>query len=301
MLTDIEIRQLRALHAVATEGTFARAASRLGFTQSAVSQQIAGLERAVGDKVLDRPGGPKPAVLTPIGELLLAHATDVIARQDDLERALRELRAGETGRISIGTFQSTSVRILPQVLGQMRMERPRLEIVCGEVDLPEDTLDGVRNGTFDISFLVGDVPDDFVATELLVDPYVLLAPRRDERTSITVDELALLPMIGQNGGACQAGIDATLHRHGVELRYVFRSNDNAAVQAMVRADMGYAVMPLLAVDADDPTINIIPLSESVPPRVITLVQLRDRSVNAAVERFVELALEAVDRITPVAV
>ena len=58
MLQDIEIRQLRALQAVAEEGSFGRAAERLGFTQSAISQQIAALERAVGDKVFDRPGGP---------------------------------------------------------------------------------------------------------------------------------------------------------------------------------------------------------------------------------------------------
>ena len=59
MLQDIDLRQLRALQAVAAEGSFGKAAERLGFTQSAISQQIATLERAVGERVFDRPGGPR--------------------------------------------------------------------------------------------------------------------------------------------------------------------------------------------------------------------------------------------------
>ena len=67
MLHDVDVRQLRALQAIAQEGSFGRAAERLGFTQSAISQQLAGLERAVGDRVFDRPGGPKRVELTPTG------------------------------------------------------------------------------------------------------------------------------------------------------------------------------------------------------------------------------------------
>ena len=70
-LRELELRHLVALDAVATEGTFARAAERLGYTQSAVSQQIAALERAVGEKVFDRPGGPRAVELTPFGAELL--------------------------------------------------------------------------------------------------------------------------------------------------------------------------------------------------------------------------------------
>lgn len=293
MLVDLELKQLRALHAVATEGSFARAASRLGFTQSAVSQQIAALERVVGDRVLDRPGGPRPAVLTPVGEVVLAHATDVLARQDELGRALRELRAGQIGRISVGTFQSVSVRILPEVLGRLRAERPRLDIRCGEIDLADDAAAAVRAGEYDIAFLVGDTDDDLEAIELLTDPYVLLAPPHDHRTTVSLVDLDGLPMIGQYGNACQVGMERALQAQGLQLHYVFRSNDNAAVQAMVRADMGYAVMPRLAIDAADPGVNVIPLDHLVAPRVIRLVRPRDRTVNAAVDRFVELALDVV--------
>src|SRR5262245_38898936 len=134
MLQDIELRQLRALQAVAAEGSFGRAAERLGFTQSAISQQIAALERAVGDKVFDRPGGPRRVELTPTGAVLLRYAGTVIGGLRTAEDELRSLRAGEVGRLVVGSFQSVSVKILPLVIGRFRAERPGLTVRCEETD-----------------------------------------------------------------------------------------------------------------------------------------------------------------------
>ena len=79
-LRDLEVRHLIALDAVATEGTFGRAAERLGYTQSAISQQIAALERLVDGKLFDRPGGPRPVELTPLGAEVLDAARDLLNR-----------------------------------------------------------------------------------------------------------------------------------------------------------------------------------------------------------------------------
>src|SRR5919206_1679384 len=76
----IELRHLIALDAVAREGSFGRAATSLGYTQSAVSQQIAALERIVGARLVERPGGPRPVSLTEAGELLLRHSEAIAAR-----------------------------------------------------------------------------------------------------------------------------------------------------------------------------------------------------------------------------
>ncbi|MDX6508743.1 MAG: hypothetical protein QOG81_495, partial [Gaiellaceae bacterium] len=76
----VELRHLAALEAVSREGSFGRAATALGYTQSAVSQQIATLERIVGEKLIERPGGPKPVSLTEAGRLLLRHAEAIVAR-----------------------------------------------------------------------------------------------------------------------------------------------------------------------------------------------------------------------------
>src|SRR5712692_11878921 len=91
----LELRHLIALKAVSDEGTFGRAAASLGYTQSAISQQIAMLERIVGQRLIDRPGGPRPVSLTEGGELLLRHAEAIAARLQAAQADLVALEAGD--------------------------------------------------------------------------------------------------------------------------------------------------------------------------------------------------------------
>src|SRR2546426_8472147 len=107
----VELRHLIALEAVAREGSFGRAAISLGYTQSAVSQQIATLERIVGERLLERPGGPRPVSLTEAGELLLPHAAAIVARLKAAQADLHALRAGEAGTLRAGAFQSVGARV----------------------------------------------------------------------------------------------------------------------------------------------------------------------------------------------
>src|SRR3954467_1973784 len=100
-LRDLDIRHLMALQAVADERSFGRAAQRLGFTQSAISQQVAALERIVGTTLFDRPGGPRPVELTPAGAALLPHAVAVLERLHQAGDDLAALAAGTVGRITI--------------------------------------------------------------------------------------------------------------------------------------------------------------------------------------------------------
>jgi DNA-binding transcriptional LysR family regulator len=81
-----------------------------------------------------------------------------------------------------------------------------------------------------------------------------------------------------------------VHGLGVRPRFVFRSNDNGTVQAMVAAGLGVALSPLLAVDTADPKVRIIQLAEPVPPRVLTIVWHRDRYRPPAASAFVETAV-----------
>ena len=133
-LADADLRHLAALRAVAEEGGFGRAATHLGFTQSAVSQQIATLERLVGEPLFDRPGGPRPVTLTAAGRMLLPHAVSVLERVRAAEADLMGLRSGQTGTLRVGTFQSISVRILPEVLAALHRERPGVHVLPFESD-----------------------------------------------------------------------------------------------------------------------------------------------------------------------
>jgi DNA-binding transcriptional LysR family regulator len=292
MLQDIEIRQLRALQAVASEGSFGRAAERLGFTQSAISQQIASLERAVGDKVFDRPGGPRKVELTPIGAVLVRHAEQVLGQLRSAEDELRSLRAGEVGRLVVGSFQSISVKVLPLVIGRFRLERPGLTVRCEETDDNDELIERLLADQLDLTFLIGQPEHDALEmVEVLVDPFVLISAVTEERAHITTAELHGAPMITQQPCACQGLIDDILRERSVEPDYVFRTNDNAAVQAMVRAGMGRAIMPFLAVEQHDPGVVLSPIVPPIPPRRIMLARRRGRTLLPAADRFVEIASE----------
>src|SRR5436190_15966512 len=97
----VELRHLAALQAVAEEGSFGRAAIRLGYTQSAVSQQIQALERVVGERLVERPGGPRPVSLTEAGELLLRHADAIVARMQAAQADLAAFSQGAAGTLRV--------------------------------------------------------------------------------------------------------------------------------------------------------------------------------------------------------
>ena len=293
---DVEFRHLRALRAVAEEGSFVGAADILGFSQAAISQQIAGLEKAVGIALFDRPGGPKPVTLTPAGRLMLRHADAIADRLIAAERDLSDLATGTAGRLIVGTYQSVSVQLLPELVREMRATSPDIDIHLVEHADNESLIAALMDGDLDVTFLTGPYEDSRLdIIELGVDPFVVvlatgspLAQANRGRTFPTRDLIGV-PMVGQHNCDCQMAIDEGLRSTGVKPRYVFRSNDNGAMQAMVRAGMGPAVMPLLAVDTADPGVVVKQLDPPFDPRTI-LVALRHGATPLPVAgKFVRIA------------
>lgn len=295
MRTDVlEIKQLVTFLAVAEARSFGKAAEYLGYTQSAVSQQVAGLERTLGMPVFHRPGGPKPVELTRAGEMLEMHARTIVEQVRNAAVDLDGLRDGTRGRLSIGSFQSVSVRLLPGIVKQLAVERPELDLRLVEADDPPTVIGLIERRELDAAFLVGGLIDHpFEEVELFEDPFVAVAARGDAPPGPTpLRLLGELPLIGNRpDDMCQRRIDAGLQSHGLSLGYVFRSSDNGAVQAMARAGRGVAVMPRLAVDFNDPDVVVTELDPPIPPRSITFVWRSGDDVSPAVSRFVELAVE----------
>src|SRR5438128_3272843 len=149
----VEIRHLAALQALAEEGSFGRAAHKLGYTQSAVSQQIATLERAVGERLVERPGGPRPIALTEAGRLLLRHAESIMARLQAAQADLAALSAGEAGSLRVGTFQSVGAKILPAVMRRYASAWPEVEIELQESHSDVELSGAVERGDLDLSFV----------------------------------------------------------------------------------------------------------------------------------------------------
>lgn len=291
-LDALDVRHLRALMAVVEHGTFAKAAEVLGFTQSAVSQQIASLERVAGERLFDRPGGPRPVTLTAAGRLAIKHAERILDQVRVFERDLVGHRSGSIGRIDVGVFQSVAVKVLPAVVGRL-MRETQADVRPHESNNDTDTVRRVASGELDLCFVASpvDPPPHFEQIEVVSDPFVVVSPADHAGGDVvSMRALANVPLIGQPvSDTCQMKISAGLTDGGVSPEYVFRTNDNAALQSMVREGMGLAVMPLLGVDVNDPKIRVRRLEPPIPPRTISLVLPKEPS--PMVRRFADIAIE----------
>jgi molybdate transport repressor ModE-like protein len=288
----VELRHFLALEAVAREGSFGKAATALGYTQSAVSQQIAALERIVGQRLVERPGGPKPVSLTEAGRLLLIHADAIAARVAAAQADLTALTEGQAGTLRVGVFQSVGQRILPEVMRRFLRDWPQVKVTLTESADDVELLALVERGDLDLTF--SDLPlveGPFESVELLRDPYVLVVPADSElanpETPPTMREIAELDLIGHKHCRTITRLEATFRR---PLRFVFQSDHNQTVQALVASGVGSALVPRLTMDPEDETTILLELPK-VPPRMIAFAWHRDRYRTPAARAFVETAQE----------
>ena len=288
----VELRHFLALEAVAREGSFGRAATALGYTQSAVSQQIAALERIVGQRLVERPGGPKPVSLTEAGRLLLTHADAIAARIAAAQADLTALAEGQAGTLRVGVFQSVGQRILPEVMRRYLRSWPQVKVTLTESADDAELLGLVERGDLDLTF--SDLPlidGPFESVELLRDPYVLVvsvdSPLADRDSTPTLREIAELDLIGHKHCRTVAHLETTFRR---PLRFVFRSDHNQTVQALVASGVGSALVPRMTMDPEDETTELIELPK-LPPRLIAFAWHRDRYRTPAAHAFVETAQE----------
>jgi DNA-binding transcriptional LysR family regulator len=286
----VELRHFLALEAVAREGSFGKAATALGYTQSAVSQQIATLERIVGHRLIDRPGGPKPVSLTEAGRLLLTHAGAIAARVAAAQADLTALAEGQSGTLRVGVFQSVGQRILPEVMRRFFAAWPQVNVMLTESNDDLELLGLVERGELDLTF--ADLPltdGPFESVELLRDPYVLVvqtgSPLTERDVAPTWRDLAELDLIGHKYCRSLAQLENDARR---PLRFVFRSDHNQTVQALVASGVGSALVPRLTMVPEDETTELIELPK-VQPRLISFAWHRDRYRTPAAHAFVETA------------
>jgi DNA-binding transcriptional LysR family regulator len=292
----VELRHLAALQAVAAEGAFGRAAETLGYTQSAVSQQIATLERIVGERLVERPGGPRPVTLTEAGRILLGHAESIVARLQAAQADLAALSSGESGSLHVGTFQSVGAKILPEVVRRFRATWPNVEIDLRESHLDVELCDGVERGELDLAFVQLPLDNPSLETlELLRDEYVLVtaadSPLANAKRPPTLREIGEHPLIGYRTCRSTELVADQLRASGVHPRFVFRSNENGVVQGLAATGVGVALVPRLAVDENDDATRVVALGPKIAPRIIGIVRHRDRYYSPAARAFAATALE----------
>ena len=284
----VEVRHLAALDAIARERSFSGAARTLGYTQSAVSQQVALLERIVGERLVERSGGPRPVSLTPAGELLVRHGRRVVDQLAAARADLAAWSAGSAGELRIGTYHSVGAKILPRVVGGLAAALPDVHVALVEAPDEGQLLGLVERGELDLTFMLFPLTaGPFVAVQLLRDPFLLLvaedSPLGAGGAQPTLAEVARLPLI-----AYDRVRDVTrpeTHLRGTA-RVVFRSNDDETIHGLVAAGMGAALLPQLSVDRAYPGVRALEIDVGLPPRVIGLAWHRDRDLLPAAREFV---------------
>jgi DNA-binding transcriptional LysR family regulator len=285
---SLELRHLSALVAVAETGTFSAAAEHLGYTQSAVSQQIGTLERMVGAPLFERPGGRRPVRLTAAGQMLLTHARAVLARANSA--------AADHGELRVGTLPSIGTKVLPRLLGTFRAKWPGIEIVLRESGDSADLIRAVETSDAELTFIeIGQHDTGPLAVRLLLeDPMVFVAPANAPEAGqavVSIADIAHLPMIGTRTAGCRQIIDDAFRQAPVVPTYVFRSDDNPTIQGLVGSGLAYAVLPLLTVDENDPNVAVIPIRPKPPPRRVGIAWHPDRVPAPSLLPFVESAVE----------
>ncbi|GGR77574.1 LysR family transcriptional regulator [Micromonospora fulviviridis] len=269
----LDVRRMQVLRAVVTSGSVTAAAAHLGYTPSAVSQQVAALEKEAGIALLERVGrGVQP---TAAGRLLTEHAAIISQHVAEAETALADLRAGRTGRLAIRYFASVGPTLLAPALARLRREHPDVTIDPKLTD-PKDSLPDVEQGNADLAIVVRRRGDEsrpgIRAMHLHDDAYQAVLPAGHPlagRRMIDLADLAGEPWVGSEPpGPCLEPITDACASVGFSPDFVATSEDYATAQGFVAAGLGISLIPQLGLSTRHPGVTIRPVRRPEPVRAI---------------------------------
>jgi molybdate transport repressor ModE-like protein len=291
----IDVQRLRVLREVARHGSFNRAAAALRFTPSAVSQQIAALERGLGHAVVER--STRGVRLTEPGRMLVETAEAIAAELSDAQQRIDRLSHG-AARLTVAAFASGGRRLLPAALASFSAGHPEVEVTILERE-PEDGLPLLRHGQADVALAYhvdGPPParpgdrSGLDWTPVQADPLRVVLPRAHPLAGRSALHLAEL-----SGERWVLGCAKTLGllRHyaglaGFEPRVSCGATDYLFAQSLVVAGVGVALVPQIAL-TDDPALVSVPLEPPSPSRHIGVATSRRH--RGAAQPYVDTLLE----------
>jgi DNA-binding transcriptional LysR family regulator len=277
----LDSRRLRVLCEVARHGSFSAAAPALGYTQPAVSRQIATLEAEVGAVLVRRV--PQGAVLTDAGRLLSERGAAVLAYLQDMEDELHALLGMEGGTLRLATFASAAGSIVPRAVACFRDRHPEVELTVEMFD-PDESIPRLRAGEFDLvmSHDPREDPerkgqaDDLDVVPLFDDPMYVALPAGHPlcaASDLSMSDFASEPWMLATGRTCP---DARLfmracHDAGFEPRIAFQNDDYGAILGFVAAGVGVALVPDIVTRAVRGDVVIRELDPAPPPRPISVI------------------------------
>ena len=291
----LDVKRLKVLREVAARGSFSAAADALAYTQSAVSQQIAALEREAGTRLVER--SARGVRLTEAGHALVRHADVILARLADAEAELEAIAGLRGGRLRLVSFPSAGATLMPRAIADFRERHPGVELTLVPAEQPESH-QMLKAGDADIALTITAPfhpgPDDGIdRRHLMDDPMYVMLPQHHplaRKPRIRLEELSDDAWIGGSSGGCPdtAILLRACQAAGFEPSITFHSEDYLAIQGFVAAGVGVSLVPDLALLAVRDDVAIRSLATRPPFRQIQAATLRDAYRTPALEAMLDV-------------
>jgi molybdate transport repressor ModE-like protein len=269
----LDVRRLRILREVAERGSFSAAADSLNLTQSAVSQQIAALEKETGAKLLDRNHGS--VRLTDPGSALVSHAEAVISRLDEAERELADIAGLRGGRLRMVTFPTAGATLVAAAAPVFSKKYPEVELQLGEAE-PEISIPQLKAGDYDVALAYDftSVPfadDRDTERELLLEERMQVALPLDhplaEHKSVRLEQLAEETWsCGVSPSSCRQNVIQWCRLAGFEPRVGFETDDYQVMQSLVAAGMAVTLLPEQLLTGRQAGVKVLDITPEPPVR-----------------------------------
>jgi len=284
----LDTRRLKVFCEVARRGSFSAAAEALGYTQPAVSRQIAALEAETGLTLVRR--RPQGAVLTDAGRLLFSRGNVILARLDDAEAELRALSGLSGGRLRLASFASAASSVVPLAVMKFRERHPQVELSISMAE-PVDALPRLRSGELDMALshdplwaVDGSLSIELV--HLLDDPMYIAMPTGHplaDAEPLSLGAFADEPWMLSMPTNCP---DQRLFRRacleaGFEPRIALENDDYSAMLGFVAAGLGVTLVPEMVTRVVRADVVVRELDPPPPPRPIVVAMPTDYRTAAA--------------------
>jgi molybdate transport repressor ModE-like protein len=303
----LDVRRMRVLREVAVRGSFSAAAEALSFTQSAVSQQIAALEREAGAVLVER--NARGVRLTEAGEALVRHTDAILARLAEAEAELESIAGLKGGRLRIAAFESAASSLMPFAIARFRERHPGVELTLALLE-PEQALPQLRSGELDLALVFSSGPPrdagDIEFRHLLDDPLYLALPATHplaDKRALRLADVAGDPWLAGPGDCeCNRLINRACAVAGFDPRIVFETADYTAMQGFIAAGVGVSLIAELGLTMVRDGVVVRSLGHETPVRqvhaAVTAGGYRSPAARAMLDVLDEAAEEYAARRPP---
>lgn len=286
-MTTLNLAHLATFRLVIQRGSFSAAADVLGISQPAVSLQIRQLEHFLRSRLLERTGRGVKA--TAAGLALLTHGERIEQAVEETLRSLDAFSHEVSGTVSLGTGATACIHLLPPLLQQLRETYPLLKVGVTTGNTP-GVVRAIEENRLDLGLVTMPVSGRGLEITPILDEEFVCISAQEEECEPTPDSLHTLPLIAfESGSGTRALIDAWFQASGLQPEPVMQLGSIEAIKRMVRAGLGYSIVPRMAVEQVADRVGLCVLSLTpVLHRQLAIVMRQDKILSKGISGLIRL-------------